>query len=331
MEVKRVAIVGVNPITTSIALTLKARKDPPEIVGYDRQAVAVDLARARGALDKTVRKVRQACENASLIIIGAPLAEIRETFTAIAPHLQPGCLVTDTAHLKAPVMQWAEELLPESVSFIGGHPVLNPAIVGLRPPEELEAAHADLLREALYCYTLPAGASNTAVDAFLGLVRMTGARPFSIDATEHDGMQAGIEGLPDLLAVALLRATVDTPGWQEMRKFAGRRFATTTETADDAHERHADAFLNRKNIVARLDILLKKLAHLRDLLAQDDAEALEEAFVTAADSRARLTRQQERGMWGRESSASMDIVPTAREQLKQMLLGERRPRKDKDG
>jgi len=245
MDFKRVAIIGTDCISASIALGLKAQKRPPEITGYDADPVAADLARAEGAFDRVERRPGRACQDADLVIVSVPLTSMREVFTVIAPHLQPGCLVTDTARLKTPVMRWAEELLPESVFFMGGHPVLNPTIVGIEPLEGLEAASADLLREALYCFTTPVRTSSAVIDAFAELAQVLEAYPFFIDVTEHDGLQAGVEGLPDLLAIALLRATVDTPGWQEMRKFAGYRFAAATEAAEDAHERHTAVFLNR--------------------------------------------------------------------------------------
>ena len=65
------------------------------------------------AVDRVERQPGRACRNADLVIVAVPLPAMRETFAAIAPHLQPGCLVTDTAFLKAPVMRWAKELLPE--------------------------------------------------------------------------------------------------------------------------------------------------------------------------------------------------------------------------
>jgi len=119
MDFKRVAIIGADCISVSIALGLKAQKEPPEIIGYDTDAVAADLARARGAFDQVERKPGRACRDADLVIVAVPLTRLRETLATIAPHLQPGCLVTDTAYLKAPVLRWAEELLPEGVFFAG--------------------------------------------------------------------------------------------------------------------------------------------------------------------------------------------------------------------
>jgi prephenate dehydrogenase len=192
MDFERVAIIGTDCITVSIALGLRAQAEPPEIVGTDADMAAANLARKKGAYDRVERKAGWACQDADLVIVAEPLSSMREVLTAIAPHLQPGCLVTDIAHLKAPVMCWAEELLPDNVFFVGGHPVLNPAIVGSEALEGLEAASPDLLREALYCFTPSAGTSGTVVDACTGLATALEAYPFFIDVTEHDGLQAGV-------------------------------------------------------------------------------------------------------------------------------------------
>jgi len=320
MDFERVAVIGVNPISVSIALRLKEQTEPSEIVGYDAQSVAAKMAHAQGAFDRVTRKLEQACEDADLVFIAVPLTDMRETLTAIAPHLRSGCLVTDLAPLKAPVIRWAEELLPEDAYFIGGHPILNPAIIGLESPQGVEA-RADLLTEALYCLTPSPSGSSAVINAIAELVGVLGAYPFFIDPAEHDGMQAGIEALPDLLTVALLRSTVGTPGWQEMRKFAGHRFAAATAAAGDVHERRAAVFLNRENITGRLNILLGEIARLRDALAQGDQELLEEMLAAATESRERWTLERARGLWGKGDFADSDLVPSAGEQIKHMLLG----------
>lgn len=322
MDFERVAVIGTNCISVSIALGLKAQSEPPTVVGYDAKPVTSKLARSRGAFDRVERRPGRACQDADLVIVAAPLASIRETLAAIAPHLRPGCLVTDTARLKTPVMRWAEELLPKNVHFVGGHPVPNPTVVGSMSLEGPDAASSDLLREALYCLTTSPGSSSAVVDTFAGLITALGAHPFFIDVTEHDGLQSGVEGLPDLMAIALLQATVDTPGWQEMRKFADYSFAAATATADAAGERHTAVFLNREHVLRRLNVLLGELARLRDLLTRDDAEGLEEAFAAAAAGRARWIEERQQGIWVKERAISMDHVPSAGEQFRRMILGD---------
>jgi prephenate dehydrogenase len=321
MDFKQVAIIGTDCISVSIALGLKTQSQPPKIVAYDVDPRARNQARGMRAVDRVERQPGLACRNADLVIVAVPLPAMRETFAAIAPHLQPGCLVTDTAFLKAPVMRWAKELLPENVFFVGGHPILNPAIVGSAYPEDVEEASADLLKEALYCLTPPTG-SVAAADAFVGLITALEAHPYFIDVTEHDGLEAGVEGLPDLLAVALVHATVDTPGWQEMRKFADYRFAAATASAAGSVERPAALSLNREHILRRLNVLLSELVRLRDLLNSEDVEALEETFATAAEGRAYWLEEREQGMWTKERRVRMDQVPTTGEHFQHMLFGD---------
>lgn len=322
MGFKRVAIIGVNCISVSLALGLKAQAEPPEIVGSDADAALARKARSLGAFDRQEHRADQVCRDADLVIVSTPLSAVRETFAAIAPYLQSGCLVTDTAPLKTPVLRWAAELLPEHVSFVGGHIIPNPAVVGFDHPEALDAAGADLLKNALYCLTTSPQTSGTAVNRLAALAGALEAQTLLMDATEHDGLQAGIEGLPDLLAVALLHATVDTPGWREMRKFAALRFAVATHNAADAYERRDTLYLNRENVLLRLDGLLNELIRLRDLLADGDEEALAGTFAAAAEGRGRWIAEREQGMWVKELGiADTSRLPSPTERFLQMLFG----------
>jgi prephenate dehydrogenase len=320
MNPDQVAIVGINLVSASIAFGLQAHKEPIEVVGYDADPAIADMANVRGAFDRVTRKPGLACEGAELIIVAEPLADIEKAFAAVSPHLGSGAVVTDTAPLKAPVLRWAEGFLPQHVSFLGGHLVLNPAVVGLRSPEGLDDARADLLREALYCFTAAPKVSSRAIDMCAWLAYTLDAHPLFMDVTEHDGLQAGVEGLPDLLTIALLRATIDTPGWEEMRKFAGHRFVTATE-AIDAADRHASLFLNRENLLHRLDALVEELMHLRSMLSQGDEEALAETFVEAAKGRSRWMRERRKGMWSEEGTFDTRDVSGTAQQIGRMFFG----------
>jgi prephenate dehydrogenase len=311
MDVERVAVIGTDAISASIALGLKAQPEAPKIIGFDLEPAKAELARARGAFDRVQRKLDRATQEADLIIIAMPLTYMRDVFASIAPSLRPGSLVTDTARLKAPVMDWAEELLPENVNFVGGHVLPHPASVA-EQVTDLGDASPDLLRGALYCFTTQTGTTDAVVDALSDLAATLGAHPFFIDATEHDGLQAGVEGLPSLLAVALLLATVDTPGWQEMRKFAGPRW-----------DQYSYVHHNRANTLLRLNGLLSELIRLRDILTNGDAEELEATFAKAVQSRANWIEQRRGGLWGTERVAPMEDVPTSGEQMGRLIFGHR--------
>jgi len=331
MSSNRIAVIGIDPISASIALALQEREESVELIGYDADQAVADLASVRGAFDNVRRKPGRACEGAELVIVAKPLTDIEDTFAAISPHLEDGAVVTDTARLKAPVLRWAEDLLPKHVSFVGGHLIPNPAIVGLRALKSLDDASADLLQEALYCLTPSPGASSEAIDVCSWLAYAVEANPFFIDVKEHDGLLAGVEGLPDLLTVAMLRTTVDSPGWEEMRKFAGRRFATATEAIDDVYARHPSLFLNQENVLRRLDALIEELVYLRRLLAQGDEDALQDALAEAAEGRSRWMNQRRQGMWTENSMADTRAVPNPARQLGRMLFGNLASRLRREG
>jgi prephenate dehydrogenase len=320
MSTDRVTIIGINLLSTSIAFGLQAYKEPVEVIGFDADRAAADMAKVRGALDTVSRKPGPACEGADLVIVAEPLAGIERVFAAIAPHLERGAVVTDTARLKAPVLRWADDLLPEHVSFIGGHLIPNPAVVGLTPLEGLDDASADILKEALYCFTAAPSSSSGAIDVCAWLAYTLGAHPLFMDMTEHDGLQAGVEDLPDLLTIALLRATIDTPGWEEMRKFAGSRFVNATEAISNA-ERHPSLFLNRENLLHRVDTLMEELMRLREMLSRGDEEALAETVSEAARGRSRWMRERRKGIWSEDGTFDTRSVSGAAEQLGRMFFG----------
>lgn len=321
MKANRVAVIGINIISASVALGLREHKEPIEIVAYDADRAIADLAKARGVFDEVKRKAGPTCEGAYLVIVSERLADIEGTFSEISPHLEAGAIVTDTARLKAPVLRWAEQFLPEDVSFVGGHCILNPAVIGQGSPEGLGDASADLLKDALYCFTPSPLASRAAIETCSWLAHSIGAHPFFLGVDEHDGLQAGVEGLPDLLTIALVRATVDTPGWEEMRKFATYRFAAATEAIEDAVKQHPSVYLNRENIIRRLDTLMEELMYLRTVLAEADEEIFAETAAKAANSRDRWMKERRRGIWSDPDPAGTQDVPGAAQQVGHMLFG----------
>ncbi len=292
MSKPRVAIVGLGLIGTSIGLALRRSRPNFEVVGHDREPLAAGQARKMGAVDKTEWNLITACEMANLIVLAIPVSGIRLTLESLAPYLQPGCLLTDTATLKEPVVRWAEELLPDTVSFVGGDPVVD---VGGSGPE---AASADLFQGALYCLTPSATASPEAVSVVSDLVHILGAKPYFLDAAEHDGLMAGVEHLPAILAAALMQTAAASPSWREMRKLAGGAFQRVTELASDDAALYRDLCLsNGPNVLRWIDALVEKLQQLRTLVAGEDGERLEKVFDEALAVRAKWLHDKAQGHW----------------------------------
>jgi prephenate dehydrogenase len=317
----RVTIIGLGSKGCSMGLSLREHEPDVEVIGHDIDPERAHKARQIGAVDKTHWNLPAACEGAQLVILTLPMPAVRETLEVIGPHLEESCVVTDTAPLKEPVLAWAQEHLPAHVHFVTGMPIPDPEVDRKAALSGPDAADPDLYLDGLYCVTPTPETDPQGVSVLLDLAASLGAQPFFLSPQEFDGLQAGATDLPALVAVALLEATVDSPGWVEMRKLAGRGFATVTRpAATDPAGRQEAARLNRENLVRRLDMLIEQLAQLRTWLQEDDAPQLEAAYLRASEARARWLRERVEED-GKRPSVTGQLSGLG-QQLQQMLFGD---------
>src|SRR5262249_10583380 len=155
-------------------------------------------AKKKGAIDRSEWNLPNAVEGSSLIIAAVPVGALEKLFQDTAPYLAQGAVFTDTASTKRQVLEWAREHLPEHVSFVGGHPMAGLELSGA------EAADPAIFNDATWCITPLSSAAKEAVELVGGLASTCGARPFFIDAEEHDGLVAAISHLPFILSTTLV-------------------------------------------------------------------------------------------------------------------------------
>ncbi|MCD6290754.1 MAG: prephenate dehydrogenase/arogenate dehydrogenase family protein [Anaerolineae bacterium] len=290
----QITIVGLGLIGSSIGKALCQGDRTFEVVGHDRDPKVTATARKIGAVDRTEWNLIQACEKADLIILALPVTAIRETLEAIAEDLKPGCVITDTASIKVPVLQWAEELLPPHAYFIGGDPIVSTSVEG----GGVDAASADLLRNAVYCLCPTSTVSPDAVRVVSDLVSRVGAQPLFLDAAEHDGLTAGVDHLPSIVAAALLEVTALSTPWREMRKLAGGQYQSVTNLMSNDPEAYREAVLaNKENVIHWIDALIANLQLWRQRVSEGQGDALEETFQRVFEARDQWLRQKATQQW----------------------------------
>lgn len=310
-----ITIVGAGVIGTSMGLAFKQAKDAPQLLAHDKENEQAKAAVKLGAFDKAEWNLINACEPADLIILAIPLSGIRPTLQAIAPYLKAGAVISDTARSKGSVLAWATELLPAHVHFIGGDPLVHPAGSGQAH------ASAKLFHNRLYCLTPASAADETAVQLMVGVVGMLGAKPFFLDAQEHDGLAAAVDTLPSVLSVALLQAVASQPSWREMRKLAGSLFEQTSAGASGDPDSLKDSLLGqRETLLHWLDNYQAQLQHLRALLMEGEtsAEALAQKLDQAIVERHNWLADYQRGDFEDPDLAS---PPIERPNLMKQLIG----------
>jgi len=200
VKYKRTAIIGIGLIGGSFALAAKRAGIVETVVGVAHSDETLQAAMQLGAADEVTSNPAEAVRGAELVYIAVPVGAIRSIFGQIRDSLEPGVLVTDAGSTKREVMQAAAELLPNHVTFIGGHPMAGSEQSGVR------AARVDLFEEAVYFLIPTDTTSEEDLDRIQEVVRALGATPNVQTADVHDRLAAATSHLPHLVSAALASA-----------------------------------------------------------------------------------------------------------------------------
>ena len=276
----QITIVGLDIVGCSAGMALRRYQDKLVVTGHDASSSLASQAKSAGAVDRTDWNLISAVEHADRVLLALPLSQIRDTLEAIAPYLQEGCVLVDTANVKAPVLEWGAQLLRPGAHLVGGHPIL------LLENVEAEKANATLFENRFFCLT-PGGTTDSgAVRLAADLVEALGAKPYFMDPTEHDGMMAAIEHTPALMAAALLSTTSHGASWKEMRRLAGSQFFSgSLVLPEDPASAMGAIAANREHVLSRLDQVIAELQTWRGRLAESADEELTSMLTEAVAAR----------------------------------------------
>jgi len=209
-------------------------------------------------------------------VVCAPVDHIVEQVAQLAPHCQPGTLITDAGSTKRSIVAELTEFAtgpnwPGEVSFVGSHPLAGNEKKG---PQH---ARAELFNGRTVIIT-PTPVSHPAdVRRLQEFWRGLGASVRQMSAEEHDQALAVTSHLPHLAAAALAGATPEryvtltASGWQD----------TTRIAAGDPTLWRQIMLANRENLLAALAQLTASLDKWRAALETEDAAELERLLIEA--------------------------------------------------
>lgn len=314
------AIIGTGLIGTSLALAFKqSHLRDLELVGTDYEQSARGAAQKTGAFSRVEGRLISAVRDADIVILATPVMAMRGLMETIGPELKEGCVVTDVGSSKAVVLGWAEECLPRTVEFVGGHPMAGKETAGAK------FADANLFRGKAYCIIPSPRARQQAVAAVTNLAEAVGARPLFIGVEEHDSFVAAASHLPFLLSVALVGCTSKSVNWEDIAQLASSGYHDVTRLASGDPIMHRDICLsNPKPIVAWIDAFIRELYEVRKMLdgqAGSQGESIQQMFEQASEARARwlaggVTQGARQGHPDSE-------MPTFAENMGQLFVGKK--------
>ena len=305
----QVTIIGTGLIGTSLGLALRASTlRSLTVVGTDAHHSARAGAARRQAFHRMEGRLGNAIHDADIIILATPVLAMRELMAGLAPYLPEGCVITDVGSTKSQVLQWADELLPDTVDFVGGHPMAGRETPG---PENADGA---LFAGKPYCIIPSPKAGQRAVGEITTLAEAVRAEPYYISVDEHDSFVAAVSHLPFMLSAALVGCTSKSANWADIGQLASSGYRDLTRLASGDVIMHRDICLsNAQPIVAWIDAFIRELYEYRKLLDTDNGASTDEAAAPDDATSQKVETLFEDARLARAKWLAGQVNPRARE------------------
>ena len=280
-EFGKVVVFGTGLIGGSFALALKEAGAVEEVVGFGRTPATLRAAQQLGVIDRAGINPTHEIEEADIVLVATPVAQMPEIFARIEPYLGPNTIVTDGGSTKGDVVAAARAAFGDKISqFVPAHPIAGAENSGPA------AARWDLYQGKKVVVTPLPENSDDALDHIKRAWSLCGADIYELAPEAHDRVFAAVSHLPHLLSYALVHDLAVREDADLFFTFAASGFRDFTRIAASHPEMWRDICLaNRKALLGELDSYRAQLDELRLALAQNDGERLEEIFGIARQAR----------------------------------------------
>ena len=258
----RLSLLGMGLIGSSIARAAREHGAATEIVAHDHAPHTLARVTHLNIADRVEADLAAAVNGADCVILCAPVGAYAGLAAAIAPHLAPGCIVSDVGSTKQSVIRDVSPLLPPGVHFVPAHPLAGTEHSGP------DAGFAALFQGRWCLLTPPPQTDAAAIDTITAFWRRLGSMVSVMEPAHHDRVLAIVSHLPHLIAFTICGTADDLADEtrQQVLQFAATGFRDFTRIAASDPTMWRDVFLNNR------EALLEMLARFTE-----DAQALAKA------------------------------------------------------
>jgi len=278
MNFNKITIIGVGLIGSSFALALKKRGFKGSITGVGRREEYLARAKEKGIIDLYTTVYEEGVIDADLIVLASPVGQFEQIINKIRSSIKKGAIVTDVGSVKADIIKKVEPMMPEGVSFVGGHPIAGKECPGL------DAATPDLFKNAQCIITPTTRTDKDAQDRVMALWKSVEARTVLMSPEEHDRIFAAVSHLPHVVAYALVNSITEMK--DGILDNGGKGLKDMTRIALSPTELWRDiCACNQKEILESLKIFSSSLSGMIKFIEASDWNGLEKEFRRAKEAR----------------------------------------------
>ncbi len=275
---KIIAVVGLGLIGGSLAAALRGFEDYT-VVGVVRRQATADYAVSHGVCDRVTLDPMEVLPEADVVWLCMNPQGIVDYMAQYKDVFRAGALVTDVGGIKTAIMEGAS-VLPETVDFIGCHPMAGTEFSGIEHsfPTMFQRAHFILTPRANS--TPEHIAMMRRVSAYIGCSDVVTTTP-----ERHDAIIAYTSQLMHIIAVSVC----DDEELFQCRGFEGGSFRDCTRVAALDVDLWTQLFsMNAPALTREIDRLVQNLSAYRDAIAGGDVHALSDKLSWSANRKRQM-------------------------------------------
>lgn len=272
----KIAIIGLGLIGGSIARRLRGFHDCT-IAAYNRTAETLLLAKQDGAIDEGFSDAGDAMDGADLIILCLyPQLNVDMVKNNLS-RIKKGAVITDVSGVKGFMTDELTKILPDSVDFIGAHPMAGREVGGYKSSTDT------LFNKASFLITPTKQNKPENVALIRELAEYIGCKHVvTTTPEEHDAVIAYTSQLMHVVAVALC----DNPMIERSTFFSAGSLRDCTRVAIINAEMWSELFVENKDALAeRIDEMQNSLEKIKNAVKNGDRDKLEEIMKHATSQK----------------------------------------------
>ena len=277
-----ITIVGLGVIGGSFAMAFK-EAGFEDVYAVDLNKESIEKAKNMGIIKDGSDNAKQFLEIADLVIICIYPRIIKDFMMENRNNFKDGAIVTDVAGIKGTLIKQLDDIIPDNIDFIFGHPMAG------RENKGIDHATAECYKGANYLLIDTERNDDDNVLLLQAIIYKLGfKRIIRISSGFHDQIIAFTSHLPHVMAVSLINSDVEA---RNTEIYMGGSYRDATRVADINEDLWTELFLgNKENLLEVIDDFMAEMSRFREDLAKGDRVSLNKRLKRATKRRRRLNK-----------------------------------------
>ena len=251
-----ITIVGLGVIGGSFAMAFK-EAGFEDVYAVDLNKESIEKAKNMGIIKDGSDNAKQFLEIADLVIICIYPRIIKDFMMENRNNFKDGAIVTDVAGIKGTLIKQLDDIIPDNIDFIFGHPMAG------RENKGIDHATAECYKGANYLLIDTERNDDDNVLLLQAIIYKLGfKRIIRISSGFHDQIIAFTSHLPHVMAVSLINSDVEA---RNTEIYMGGSYRDATRVADINEDLWTELFLgNKENLLEVIDDFMAEMGRFRE-------------------------------------------------------------------